>query len=98
MPKKLKKKRSQYDVGFEIGYRTGYRDGLDNGRLEGFRMYCVATLYALKDKLHLTDEQMREIHQASKEYVGFVYAGHMSLPQMEKGLKDAYDFQFIWTE
>jgi len=98
MPKTIKKQKSQYDIGFEIGHRVGYNEGLEKGRLEGFKMYCVSTLYALKDKLHMSDEQIREIHQVGKDYVEFVYNGHMSLPQMEKGLKDAYDFKFVWKE
>lgn len=67
----------------------------DRGREEGAKSSIIIMMYAMKDKLGATDEQLTEFFDAITYTVDSINKGYITEKDLQTVIKEDYDMSFV---
>ena len=67
----------------------------DRGREEGAKSSIIIMMYAMKDKLGATDEQLTEFFDAITYTVDSIHKGYITEKDLQTVIKEDYDMSFV---
>lgn len=83
--------KDSYYKGLQKGMEKGHRNGIIEGIAFGSKNYSAVVVLILKDKLELSNEEVKRVTADINNYFDSIVNGYVSFEDVETSLKEDYD-------